>query len=161
MRVVRLGAWCDFETDTEIRARLPPGEPWPGRSGWSAFTQADFDQELPVSTRGVHFRVREFADLADGRRVILHDERGFTSVFRVAGQPPPADQWNQLTLADVERDVRNTVLPDDDNGEDHPWEWLAELVRRHGIDVSVAELRQVPYVVEFSERLRSRIGPAT
>jgi hypothetical protein len=159
MRLVRLGAWCDVETDAEIRARLPAGVPGERRSGWSAFTRTDFDREGADSRPGVHFRVREFADLADGRRVTLHDERGFTSVYRVTGQSaPPADQWSHHTLASLERDVRNTVLPDDDDGEDHPWEWLAALLRAQGVEVPVEELRRVPYVVEFSERLRERVA---
>jgi hypothetical protein len=158
MSVVRLGAWCDFETDVEIRARLPAEDPGANRSGWTAFTEADFDRESADPTRGVRFRVREFADLADGRRVTLHDERGFTSALRVAGRAaPPAYRWSHLTLAGLERDVRTTVLPDDDDGEEHPWEWFAELVSAHGIDVSADELRRVPYVVEFSERLRARV----
>jgi len=38
--------------------------------------------------------------------------------------------------------VLNVVLPDDDECEDeHPWSWLAELARRHGIDVTADELK--------------------
>jgi hypothetical protein len=62
-------------------------------------------------------------------------------------------------LDDLERDVRTTVLPDDDDTEDeHPWEWLAELLHVRGVDATVEELRLVPYDVVFSERLRARLG---
>jgi hypothetical protein len=35
----------------------------------------------------------------------------------------------------VERDVLTTMLPDDAEvtGENHPWEWLASLIRNHGM----------------------------
>lgn len=102
---------------------------------------------------GLHFRVQEFATLADGRRLTLHDERGFSM-----GSSTSEDLWSFVTLEGLERDVRTTVLPDDDDtADDHPYEWLAGLLRAHGVDVSPAHLRRLPYVVEFSQRLRSGI----
>ena len=62
-------------------------------------------------------------------------------------------------LENLERDVRTTVLPDDDDTQDeHPWEWLAELLRLHGVEVTAEELRLVPYDVEFSQRVRARVA---
>ena len=70
----------------------------------------------------------------------------------------PSDQWRYLTLEALERDVRTTVLPDNDDTQDeHPWEWLAELLRVHGIEATAEELRLLPYDVVFSERLRARV----
>jgi hypothetical protein len=105
-----------------------------------------------LSTRSLHFRVEEFAVLADGRRLRLHAERG-------SGSVRGADPWEHVTLASLESDVLATVLPDDaeETGEDHPWEWLAELLARQGVETSAAELRGLPYAVEFSERLRARL----
>ena len=39
------------------------------------------------------------------------------------------------TASHVERDVLTTMLPDDAEvtGENHPWEWLASLIRNHGM----------------------------
>ena len=51
-----------------------------------------------------------------------------------------------------------TVLPDEDDGEEHPWEWLAELLSRHGITIPADSLRSVPYTVEFSERLQRLVA---
>ena len=159
MTVVRLGAWCDFVTEDEYRERLLRGG-WVGRAGspgWSpAFpsvpsrVQADSVENLVEDfKRGVSFVVHEFADLADGRRITLHEERGFTT----------SAQWRYLTLDDLERDVRTTVLPDDDDTQDeHPWEWLAELLHVRGVDATAEELRLVPYDVVSSERLRARLG---
>jgi hypothetical protein len=57
----------------------------------------------------------------------------------------------------IEDDVRNTVLPDNDDGEEHPWEWLVELLDAHGVDASTDELKWVPYRVEFSPRLYDKL----
>lgn len=122
--VVRLGAWCD----------LVP------------------EEEATASPGSVSFAVDEFAVLADGRRVLLHQgERGFS----VSGPASPTGhplRW--LTAEDIERDVLTTVLPDEDDGQEHPWEWLAGLLRGHGVVVRAEELRSVPYGVELSERLQ-------
>jgi hypothetical protein len=98
-------------------------------------------------------RVEEFAVLAYGRRVRLHAERGFVLSGGV-------DPWQYLTLEGLEAHVRATVLPDDaeDTGEDHPWEWLSDLLRVQGIEASTEELRVLPYDVEFSDRLRVRVS---
>jgi hypothetical protein len=105
-----------------------------------------------LSPGGIFFRVEEFAVLADGRRIRLHAERGF-------GLSAGVNLWQYQTLESLEADVRTTVLPDDaeDTGEDHPWEWLSELLRAQGIEATPEELRILPYDVEFSDRLRARI----
>jgi hypothetical protein len=156
--VVRLGAWCDFVTEDEYRERLLRGG-WAGPAGspgWSPVfpsvpsrVQADSVEDLVEDfKRGVSFVVHEFADLADGRRITLHEERGFTT----------SAQWRYLTLDDLERDVRTTVLPDDDYTQDeHPWEWLAGLLHALGVQATAEELRLLLYSVEFSERLRARL----
>jgi hypothetical protein len=66
--VVGLGAWCDFVTEDEYRRRLV-------RDGWPAGEVENFVKDFK---HGVSFVVHEFADLADGRRLTLHEERGFT-----------------------------------------------------------------------------------
>jgi hypothetical protein len=108
--------------------------------------------------QGLSFVVHEFSELADGRRLTLHEERGFNTSTMASSGPAPSDQWRYLTLEALERDVRTTVLPDDDDTQDeHPWEWLAELLRVHGIEATAEELRLLPYDVLFSERLRARV----
>jgi hypothetical protein len=131
LQVVSLGAWCDVVAEDDFK-------------------------------HGVSFRVAEYAVLADGRRVTLHDERGFDVVLaHQAGPSAPVDPWRRLTLEQLERDVRTTILPDDaeDCGEEHPWEWLCGLLQAHGVDISADELRLLPYDVMFSERLRARVTP--
>jgi hypothetical protein len=109
---------------------------------------------VPVlDPRAISFRVTEFAVLSDGRRVRLHDDRGFTT-----GGPP--DPWAGLTLEELAGDVLNAVLPDDaeETGEDHGWAELAQLLRAQGVDVAAEGLRDLPYVVEFSDRVRARVA---
>jgi hypothetical protein len=147
--VVGLGAWCDLVTEDEYRQRLI-------REGWPA---AEIENLVEEFKRGVSFDVHEFAELDDGRTVTLHQDRGFTGSTMASGGTAPDDQWRFLTLEELERDVRTTVLPDDDDTrDDHPWEWLAGLLRDHGVEATVEELRVLPYDVVFSERVRTRLG---
>ncbi len=108
------------------------------------------------------FRVTEFADLADGRRLVLRAERGFTSRLNGPGADEPGAAWRHETPAGLAADVLATVLPDDaeETGEDHPWEELAGLLRDRGVAVPAVELRRVPYVVEFSDRVQARLPAA-
>ncbi len=87
--------------------------------------------------------VHEFAVLDDGRRLTLHQDRGFST------------SATHMTAGHAERSALTTVLPDDAEitGEDHPWEWLASLIRNQGVAVTPEQLKAVPYVLEFGPRL--------
>jgi len=140
--VVGLGVWCDYVDD------VAP----------SPFPASEVSAALEDVGRGLSFRVEEFATLVDGRRITLHTERGFSSLVHVVGGSIPVDQWRFETVEQLEASVRTTVLPDaDDPEEEHPWEWLAELIRGHGVDTSPGQLKRLPYVVEFSQRLLARV----
>ena len=39
-----------------------------------------------------------------------------------------------MTREQIEGGVLTTVLPDDDDGEQHPWEHLADLLRQQGVN---------------------------
>jgi hypothetical protein len=106
-----------------------------------------------VSPGSVSFKVHEFALLAHGRRITLHTERGF-SIWG-PWKPTTQDPLARMTADDIERNVRTTVLPDEDPCEDeHPYAWLSELLAHHGIAVTADSLRHLPYTVELSERIR-------
>jgi hypothetical protein len=92
---------------------------------------------------GMDIDVHEFAVLDDGRRLVLHQERGFST------------SATNMTADHAESSVLTTVLPDDAEvtGEDHPWEWLASLIRNHGVAVTPLQLKTAGYVVEFGPRL--------
>jgi hypothetical protein len=106
-----------------------------GLGAWSELARRD--------QRGMDINVEEFAILDDGRRLLLHQERGFST------------SATHMSAEHAERDVLTTVLPDDAEvtGEEHPWEWLASLICDQGVTVSPEELKSVPYVVEFGPRL--------
>jgi hypothetical protein len=119
------------------------------------------------SPGGLSFSVSEFAVLDDGRRLTLHEERGWTAWVRYAVPPgeqlpddwAPPDPWSQLTRESLVQDTLNVVLPDDDDHpDDHPYEWLVELLARQGVSATVDELRALPYTVELSSRLEDRLA---
>lgn len=107
--------------------------------------------------RQQHFDVSEFAVLEGGARLVLHSDRGFTLGTNAA------DIWAHQTREALTLDVLCTVLPDDaeQTGDDHPWEWLAELLAERGIVVAPDDLRSLPYEVDFSEAVLERLGRAT
>jgi hypothetical protein len=119
-RVVGLGAICGLRT-------------------------ADFDDD----GRSQSFWVSEFARLTNGRRVILHDARGFT----IGGGSSSGPVQDELTPDSITRDVLAVVLPDPDDGQDHPWAWLAQLARARGLDVTAEDLRGLPYEVVLTDGL--------
>lgn len=123
--VVGLSAWCDFVPEEESLAS--PGS--------------------------VSFAVHEFAVLDDGRRITLQTDRGF-SVWGPQ-RPANANPLTDMTAETIERDVRTTVLPDEEDSKDeHPYEEFREVLRLQGVFTTPEVLRSVPYGVEFSERLR-------
>jgi hypothetical protein len=110
----------------------------------------DFDDDA----RSQSFWVSEFARLANGRRVILHDARGFT----IGGGSSSGAVQDDLTPDSITRDVLNVVLPDPDDGEDHPWAWLAQLARFRGLDVTAEDLHGLPYEVVLTDSLTRWLG---
>jgi hypothetical protein len=120
-----------------------------------------FADTLASSRAGITVNIEEYAILADGRRLVF-DRQGFTSqAFGLGGVPDPVDQWTLLTVESIERDVRNTVLPDDDDiaaEHDHDWVHIANCLRELGVDVSPEELMGLPYDVVLSDRLRARLS---
>ena len=78
--VVGLGAWCDFVTEDEYRHGLV-------RDGWQA---DEIERLVEDFNRGVSFVVYELAELVDGRRLTLHEERGFTGFTMASRGPAPS-----------------------------------------------------------------------
>ena len=61
----------------------------------------------------------------------------------------------------IKQGVLNVVLPDDDEErEEHPWLWLAELARVKGIDVTADELSRLDYDVVFTDHFASWLAGA-
>jgi hypothetical protein len=151
VEVVRLGAFADYQTEDEFREAL--------RS--SPLSAEEVIEAVEDFRSGFSIDIEEFAILADGRRLVF-DERGYSGRISVSGgAPDPVDQWSFLTVESIERDVRNTVLADDDEAaaeQDHDWSHIAACLRALGVAVSLDELMRVPYDVVLSERLRARLS---
>lgn len=166
-KVVGLGVWCDYVTVDEYRQSLAdhalPAEQVEQsvKGGWMPFpsriTADQIESAVENFRRGVNFRVEEFVTLSDGRRLLLSNDRGWGG--SMSGGRGPDDMWAYLTIEDIERTALNVVLPDDaeETGEEHPWDWLAERIRALGVETTSEELRQLPYDVVLSERLRARL----
>jgi hypothetical protein len=107
-----------------------------------------------ADARRLSVSARHEAELADGRRVLLLEHRGWSS----PGMTP---------VEDIEDTARLVVSPDepfdppaeadDDTAAGH-WAALADVLRRHGVRVHARELRHVPHDVVLSERLRAQLG---
>ena len=116
-------------------------------------TTADVDDRVPGDPH-VSVRARHEAVLADGRRLLLLDDRGWAS-----NQP-----WAALSRADVEETARMVVGPDEppegrsrEDEEAGHWRHLAGTIRSHGVAVDAGELPNLPHDVVLGERLMARI----
>ena len=114
----------------------------------------DLRPQRPDDERSQSFSVSEFVTLEDGRRVILHEDRGFTIGWRSSGESGSGDIRGAKTRDSITRNVLNVVLPDDDEcAEDHPWSWLADLARARGLNVTAEDLRSLPYEVILTDKV--------
>ncbi len=119
------------------------------------------------------------AVLADGRRVVLLNDRGWTELGHIDWDHEPTAEeraheegkirvWPGQTAEDVKETARAVVGPDGAFG-DHTeaemaaahWAALADDLRRRGVDVDAAALQVLPHDVELSERVLARIGGGT
>ncbi len=97
--------------------------------------------------------------LADGRRLLLLGDRGWTE--RVHGA---TDTWPVTSVEEIEADARVVAGPDEpfdgqsqaDMEVDH-WAYLADLLRQQDMAVEAADLRELPHEVVLGERLGARI----
>jgi hypothetical protein len=121
--------------------------------------------------------VRHEAVLADGRRVVLLDDRGWSESQHVASSRELSEEdrrrlerdspgaWALETVEDIKRTARFVVGPDEpfdgysqaDMQAGH-WAALAEILRQHGVEISAGELRALEHDVELSDRVLARIG---
>jgi hypothetical protein len=102
---------------------------------------------------------RHEAQLADGRRVLLLDDRGWSS----SGNVP--DIWAATTVEDIEETARSVVGPDEpfagrsqEDMEAEHWAYLAGVLREQGVVVDAVRLRRLPHDVVLGEPLLARLG---
>ena len=112
-----------------------------------------------ADARQMSVSARHEAVLVNGRRVLLLDDRGWSS-----SRPP--DVWAVTSVEEIVDTARMVVGPDEPFGghsqedmeADH-WAHLAEVLRQHGIVADALELKRLPHDVVLSERLLARVGP--
>jgi hypothetical protein len=123
--------------------------------------------------RRMSLSARHEAVLADGRHVLLLNDRGWASSLGVASGNPGVsgdrterlDIWAWTSIADVEETARVVVGPDEpfdghsheDMARDH-WAALAGIMRGGGVAVDARELRRLPHEVVLTDRLLARLG---
>jgi hypothetical protein len=136
-------------------------------------TLVDLNRDV-VDPRQMSVSARHEAVLADGRRVLLLDDRGWTeSALRASrGEVPDRDSWREhldiwavTSVEDIEETARVVVGPDEpaegrsqaDAEGDH-WAYLADVLRQQGVLADALELKRLPHDVVLSERLLAQIG---
>ena len=149
-RVVLLGVVCDF--------RDPPrpedyASQDPNHVGWSPITREYIEEELASGRYDdpaqQWFDLTEFAELDDGRRVTVREDRGF------GGRASDGDYWRHVTREQLRLEALTTVGPDE--GDLPSNEWLVARLSELGFTTDLASLDEVPYRVEFSERVLERL----
>jgi hypothetical protein len=120
-------------------------------------TFVDLDREA-ADSRQVSVSARYVALLADGRRLLLLGDRGWS----VSG---PDDIWVTTSVEDIVFTTRAVVGPDEpapgrsyEQAEADHWAGLARVLAQQGVDAAAEELKRVPHEVVLSERLLARVG---
>ncbi|GAA8848228.1 hypothetical protein DUHN55_25950 [Helicobacter pylori] len=94
------------------------------------------------SADSTHFTVLETADLADGRRVLLSQERGWTESL-ILGDVAPEDA--PRVAEDIRGTAGHVLGPDEGEASDQQWVRLAHAAEARGLSVSPDELEAAPY----------------
>ena len=167
LRVMALGAVCElWEEDPAAYADQPVPE-IPAGGGFVAYhpdlpTLGQPEAPDPLT---LHFKLTEFADLSDGRRVVFRDERGFSQSLRAVDWNPEtgeardaswrpgseleslvSDPWRFETRESLTESVIGALEPDDDQ---EWYEWVVERLRTLGAEVDPRSVEGAPYRVEF------------
>ena len=150
-RVVLLGVVCDL-SDPPRPEDYPPRDP--DHVGWSPITRELVEQELASGRYDdpaqQWFNLSEFAELDDGRRLTIREDRGF------GGRSSDGDYWRHVTRARLTFETLSAVGPDE--GDQHPpHEWIVERLRDLGCPVDPASVETAPYRVDFTDRVLERL----
>ena len=120
-------------------------------------------QEHP-DARSISVSARQEAVLDDGGRLLLLDDRGWSSSLRGAGADE-LDIWAGMSEHEIAETTRVVVGPDEPFGgrsqadmETDHWNALAEKLRAQGVAVDGRGLMQLPHDVVLSDRLLARLG---
>lgn len=104
---------------------------------------------------GLSVSVSLFAELEDGRPILVLDDRGWHSNQR----------WADATSAEIERTARDVVGPDEPYGEQTMeeaiaayWEYLRKILAAQGVEMNSGVLRTAPHDVVLSESVVTRLN---
>jgi hypothetical protein len=139
---------------------------------WRLLTSVDLAEGIN-DTRQMTVSARHEAVLSDGQRVLLLDDRGWSSSVHIAFQAGdrdptrevPPDIWATTSVEEIEQTARMVVGPDEppdgfsqEDAEQGHWAHLSDVLRQHGVVVDALDLRRLPHDVVLSERLLARVG---
>lgn len=116
-------------------------------------TFADVDNDVDdtqISVSACHE-----AELADGSRVLLLNDRGWAE--SPSWPAPSVEHVQEVTRMVVGPDEPFDGLSDEDMAAAH-WDSLQQILQRQGVVVDAAELKELPHDIVLSQRLLARIG---
>ncbi len=125
------------------------------------------DVQNGADPRDLSVSARTEAVLADGRRLLLLDGRGWTESLR-GPEADELDVWALTTERDIAATARVVVGPDEPYGgrtqaemtRSH-WEFLAEQLGAQGVAGTGSELMLLPHDVVLGDHLRARLISST
>lgn len=106
------------------------------------------------SATSTHFLVFETADLADGRRVFLAQDRGWTESI-ILGDVP-LEEASRVS-EDLHRTAAQVIGPDEGEASDQQWVRLAHAAEARGLAVRPDELKSLPYSFHVRESRPSAV----
>lgn len=112
------------------------------------------DTDQLRSVEQVSLSVRFEAELDDGTRLLVLDDRGWSS----------SGTWSQESSAEIEETARVVVGPDEPR-DGETWQeaetshlaYIREILVEQGAEIDVADLRSLPHDVVLSTRVLNRI----
>jgi hypothetical protein len=118
------------------------------------------DIQKPPAPGHMSLSARHEAVLSDGSRVLLLNDRGWTS-----SSNSRLDLWASTSVEEVENDARAVVGPDEPFGERSQeemeashWSYLTDILREHGVIVDATILRRMAHDVVIAPRVLPRLG---
>jgi hypothetical protein len=141
------------------------------------FVDLDEANDAGPDARSMSVTARHDAVLADGRRVVLLDDRGWSATQGYAWSEETSEEdrrrleldsasiWAYETVEEMERTARVVVGPDEPfeghsqaDMEASHWDALAGILRQRGIEIAAAELKALPHDVELSDAVLARLS---
>jgi hypothetical protein len=128
-------------------------------------TFADVDSNVADAAQA-SVSARHEAVLTDGRRIVIFDGRGYSWSVHSGVGDVVHDPWTWTSVEEIEGTARVVVGPDEpipgrsrDAVEADHCAYIAALLQRQSVDVTLHELKHLPHDVVLSELLLARVHP--